>query len=106
MSTSGEMVGDGPSDVEPQAENDTGTRMLTDEEIDAAASTDPAEAAVLDAEPDLDAEPALDVAPDSADQDATRGQDGPRHLTQRSGRDADRTAPRGLTCPADSAGRA
>lgn len=69
MSTPGEMVGDGPSDVQPQGESDTGTRMLTDEEIDAAASTDPAEAGVLDAEPDLD------VAPDSADQDATRDQD-------------------------------
>ena len=80
MSTPGEMVGDGPSDVQPQAENDTGTRMLTDEEIDAAASTDPAEAGVLDAEPDVDAEPVLDVAPDSADQDATRGQDATRDL--------------------------
>jgi ribosome-associated toxin RatA of RatAB toxin-antitoxin module len=55
----------------PQA--DTGTRMLTDEEIDAAASTDPYVAGELDAEPDLDAEPALDAAPDSADQDATSG---------------------------------
>jgi hypothetical protein len=48
--------------------------MLTDEEIDAAASTDPAAAGMLDAEP------ALDVAPDSADQDATRGQDGSRGI--------------------------
>lgn len=70
MSTPGEKVGDGPSDVEPQAENDTGARILTDDEIDAAASTDPATAG------ELDAEPALDVAPDSADQDATRSQNG------------------------------
>jgi ribosome-associated toxin RatA of RatAB toxin-antitoxin module len=56
----------------PQA--DTGTRMLTDEEIEAAASTDPYEAGELDAEPDLD------VAPDSADQDTARGQDGSRRI--------------------------
>jgi ribosome-associated toxin RatA of RatAB toxin-antitoxin module len=62
------------SGVTSAPQGDTGTRMLTDEEIDAAASTDPAAAGMLDAEP------ALDVAPDSADQDATRGQDGSRGL--------------------------
>lgn len=74
MSTPGEKVGDGPGDVEPQAENGTGTRMLTDDEIDAAAATDPYVAS------ELDAEPGLDVAPDSADQDAARGQNGPRGI--------------------------
>jgi ribosome-associated toxin RatA of RatAB toxin-antitoxin module len=62
------------SGVTSAPQGDTGTRMLTDEEIDAAASTDPAAAGMLDAEP------ALDVAPDSADQDATRGQDGSRGI--------------------------
>lgn len=66
MSTPIENVGDGPSIVEGQGESDAGTRILTDEEIDAAASTDPSLAG------ELDAETALDVAPDSADQDATR----------------------------------
>ena len=56
----------------PQA--DTGTRMLTDDEIDAAAATDPFVAS------ELDAEPGLDVAPDSADQDVARGQNGPRGI--------------------------
>lgn len=58
------------SGVTSTPQGDTGTRMLTDEEIDGAASTDPFVAS------ELDAEPALDVAPDSVDQDATRGQNG------------------------------
>lgn len=70
MSTPVENAGEDPSIVEGQAESDADTRMLTDEEIDAAASTDPAAAG------ELDAQTALDVAPDAADQDATRSQDG------------------------------